>query len=141
MKKKTAGFTLVELIVVIAILGLLATVSLVSFRGTQIKSRDVQRKNDLAQIQKALELYYNDYKQYPLSIPAGGGSWEDANQTLYMKEVPQDPKFGNYSFSSDGTYYVLYARLENEEDPQFKEELGTNCGGENCNYAVSSPNY
>ena len=62
MKK---GFTLIELLVVIAILGLLATVGLSSFRTSQLKGRDSKRKSNLSQIQKALEMYYNDYGQYP----------------------------------------------------------------------------
>jgi len=144
MKHLNKGFTMIELIVVIAILGLLSTVGLVSFRTAQIKGRDAQRKNDLSQIQKALELYSNDHQSYPDSLPAAGSSWQDENKTLYMKEIPEDPKFGAYPYSSDGSFYLLYARLENEEDPCFDKGLckdyGLACGEENCNYAVASPN-
>lgn len=144
MKDFNKGFTMIELLVVIAILGLLATVGLVSFRTAQIKGRDAQRKNDLAQVQKGLELYYNDHQSYPDSLPVAGGSWQDANNTLYMKEIPEDPKFGDYPYSSDGTFYLLYARLENEQDPCFDsgfcKDYGVACGDENCNYAIASPN-
>jgi len=137
------GFTLVELIVVIAILGLLAAIGLGSFRTSQIKGRDSQRKSDLAQIQRALELYYNDHQQYPLSVefPGGGGVWEDDEGTLYMKEVPQDPKFGDYLYdSADGSDYKVYARLENENDPGVGSYTGRTCGDDDCNYGVSSEN-
>ena len=138
------GFTLIELLVVIAILGLLATIGLASFRSTQIKGRDSQRKNDLNQIQKALEMYYNDYGQYPDSLPAGGGNWQDAEGTLYMKEVPQDSRFGDYVYSSDNVSYQLYAQLENTQDICFTNgicrDYGIVCGTGNCNYAMSSQN-
>ena len=148
MKKKESilGFTLIELLVVIAILGLLATIGLASFRSTQIKSRDSQRKSDLNQIQKALEMYYNDNGEYRNSLPDGGSVWEDAKGTLYMKEIPQDPKFGDYVYASiDGTSYILYARLENDQDSCFNpggfcKDYGLPCGDANCNYAVSSQN-
>jgi len=146
------GFTLIELLVVMAILAILATVGLVSFRTTQMKGRDARRKNDLGQIQKALEMYYNDYSSYPLTgtLPGGGGKWEDDEGTLYMKEVPEDPKFGNYQYASaDGSDYRLYARLENTNDSCFTADPnrcnldgfdGTDCGGDKCSFMVTSPN-
>lgn len=146
--RRQAGFTLVELLVVIAILGLLATIGLGSFRSTQIKSRDSQRKSDLSQIQKALEMYYNDHGQYPSSIPAGGGSWQDEEGTLYMKKVPKDPKDPAhvylYQQRDSGAGYTLYARLENTNDPCFKtgvcKDYGLSCGSGNCNYGIASSN-
>jgi len=151
MKKKrrpNQGFTLMELLIVIAILGLLATIGLVSFRSSQIKGRDTQRKSDLGQIQRALEMYYNDYGSYPAALPGGGGSWQDAKGTLYMKEVPKDPKDPAqkylYQQKTNGTGYALYATLENTNDSCFKtglcKDYEISCGNANCNYAVSSAN-
>jgi len=145
------GFTLIELLVVMAILAILATVGLASFRTTQMKGRDARRKNDLGQIQKALEMYYNDDGQYPLTggLPGGGGSWEVDGETLYMKEVPEDPKWGDYQYASaGGSDYRLYARLENTNDSCFANPGrcnldgfdGTSCGDSECNYMVTSPN-
>jgi len=152
MKKKrrsNKGFTLMELLIVMAILGLLATIGLGSFRSSQIKGRDAQRKSDLSQIQKALEMYYNDYSGYPETLPAGGSSWLDATKrTLYMKEVPKDPKDPAqkylYQQKNNGTSYALYATVENTNDSCFKsgvcKDYGITCGKENCNYGVASAN-
>jgi len=65
MKKINKGFTLVELLVVMAILGVLVTLIGTAFRTAQARGRDVQRKSDLKQIANALELFFNDYGFYP----------------------------------------------------------------------------
>lgn len=150
--KNRRGFTLVELIVVMAILGLLATVGLASFRSSQIKGRDAQRKHDLGQLQRGLEAYYNDKGVYPdpTALPGPRSPWQDESVeggTLYMKEIPDDPTTFSYKYeSSDGTYYKIFAHLENEKDKDLVPETGcdavrgTNCGGSACNYGVSSAN-
>ncbi|MCX6704946.1 MAG: prepilin-type N-terminal cleavage/methylation domain-containing protein, partial [Candidatus Woesebacteria bacterium] len=68
--KKGAGFTLVELLVVIAVLGVLVTIGLTSFTSAQMRGRDTQRKSDLKEVSSSLEIYYNDYGRYP---SASGG--------------------------------------------------------------------
>lgn len=151
--QKRFGFTLVELIVVIAILGLLATVGLASFRSSQIKGRDAQRKHNLGQLQRGLEAYYNDKGGYPDStaLPSPPAQWRDTLPsgeagTLYMKEIPVDPTNYSYVYESDGIYYKIFAHLENERDKDLVPETGcdvvrgTSCGGSPCNYGVSSAN-
>jgi len=146
MKVKNSGFTLMELLIVMAILGLLATIGLGSFRSSQMKGRDAQRKSDLGQIQKALEMYYNDYSGYPETLPDGGGSWQDAKGTLYMKEVPKDPKDFDYCYETEAnqTWYRIYAKLENNQDSGIAKtgcSAGCTCGGDNTyNYKVTSSN-
>lgn len=143
------GFTLIELLVVMVILGLLALVGLGSYQTTQMKSRDAKRKNDLNQLQKSLEMYNNDKSVYPSLLPGSGGEWRDAaSGELYIKEVPADPKYGDYFYESNGQYYKIYARLENTKDPAIPKDAdgnpssysGTVCGEEPCNYGVSSSN-
>jgi general secretion pathway protein G len=143
-RNKRTGFTLIELLVAVAILGVLTTVGLGSFQSSQMKSRDAQRKSDLSQIQKALEMYYNDKGGYPLSIPEAGSEWKDASVSggaLYMKSVPGDPRGGSYCYESDGTYYKIYAKLENKKDPKIITPSSSVCTAANgYNYGVSSSN-
>lgn len=156
-KHEDAGFTLVELLVVIVILGLLATVGIGSFSSAQMKSRDARRKADIKSTQNALEIYFSDKGQYPLGDGLGnmlgcgneqvcgwGGAWIDDNGTMYMQQLPEDPKDGEYFYISDGEYYQIYAHLENERDPDaagvYSNPGENSCAEGGCNYGKSSTN-
>lgn len=108
--KSGAGFTLIELLVVMAIIGVLASLILLNIQSSLGRARDAQRKNDLKQIQTALQLYHNDYGHYPLT-----NGWTNSNTTnpsypfwipgltaSYIKTMPVDPKnsgCNTYNFS------------------------------------------
>ena len=59
------GFTIIELLVVISIIGLLSTISVVVLNGARIKNRDTRRLADMKQLSTALELYFDIYGEYP----------------------------------------------------------------------------
>ncbi|PIZ29109.1 hypothetical protein COY44_00605, partial [Candidatus Berkelbacteria bacterium CG_4_10_14_0_8_um_filter_39_42] len=65
MKKNKKAFTLIELLVTIAIISTLSSIAIVSFSGQTAKARDARRKSDLANLQQALEMYYDDNGSYP----------------------------------------------------------------------------
>lgn len=165
MKK---GFTLVELLVVMAIISILATLIVGGFRSSQMRGRDGGRKSDLKQISNALELFYNDYGKYPAASgtqiaacpynsTTGAGtacSWGTSeltdSKTIYYKVIPKDPASSQtyvYKVSSSQTKYQVYAHLENTED---KNCIGGNClnpgitdtcgGTLVCNFGVTSVN-
>ena len=72
-RQRRAGFTLIELIIVMAILGVLATVFVANYPASLDRSRDTQRKSDLKQYQTALESYASRSNGlYPLRDVAGG---------------------------------------------------------------------
>ncbi len=60
-KKKQPGFTIVELLIVIVVIAILATISIVAYNGIQQRARDEIRKSDLSQIAKQLKLYTIDF--------------------------------------------------------------------------------
>lgn len=116
------GFTLIELLVVILILGILAGLISGNFFTSLKKGRDAKRKGDLEQIQRGLEMYYEDKKAYPIfTFPFGGKLCENnpcgASDKVYMQRVSNDPVSGkNYEYiSSTGTDYKLFACLENDQ--------------------------
>lgn len=164
------GFTLMEIMVVIAIMGILVTVGLTSYKSVQMKSRDSRRKSDLRGIAGALELYYNDKGRYPADDGSGnikgcgtgdnqqcvwGAAMKDSKNTLYMVSLPGDPAAGRqYYYDSQGSQgkgFQLFARLENSEDIDLSRDesgniyyyTGTVCipaTGKKCNHGAASAN-
>lgn len=65
MYHTSKGFTLLELLIVITIIGLLTAVTIGSFQEARAKARDADRMRIVKEIQKALELYYSDQGHYP----------------------------------------------------------------------------
>ncbi|MBU0597671.1 prepilin-type N-terminal cleavage/methylation domain-containing protein [Patescibacteria group bacterium] len=70
--KNNNGFTLVEMLVVIAIIGIISVIGLVSLEGARASARNASRMSDLAQLRLGLALYSDDHDQYPAPVTASG---------------------------------------------------------------------
>lgn len=139
------GFTIIELLIVIAIIGILSALLLSNFIGIRQRARDAQRKADLRQIQAALEIYRSDQGNYPVtaSFPACGAALVVGGNT-YMQKVPCDPLNtgqSRYTYISGGTTYTLYSCLENTNDSTKDTSNNTTyCGGaKNWSYTLTNP--
>lgn len=124
MKK---AFTLVELLVVVSLIGILATLVLANLNSARERARDAERKSDLRNIQTALRLYYNDNNSYPATLTAWGDPWVDGDVT-YMNILPADPLSPAQDYLyiyTDSDNYTLRACLENASDD--KGVLESNC--------------
>jgi type II secretion system protein G len=146
---KNKGFTLVELLVVMAILGVLVTLVAGGFRTAQVRGRDGKRKSDLKEVANALEVFYSDHGEYPdangdqiqacqYNPAAGSGdcTWGVSEftdgATVYFKTLPEDPvssqsyvyRVNLIADNANNQKYQLFARLENPEDQ--------NCLGGDC---------
>lgn len=132
MKK---GFTLIEMLVVLSIIGILMGLSLTAFMGSRKAARDGKRRADLEQIRSGLEMCRSDAGSYLSSL---GSSIVCGGQT-YMASVPTDPlsPASVYYYSGAANIYTLCARLE--------AGTGTvsgcgSCGSLGaCNYKVNHP--
>ena len=110
------GFTLIELIIVMAILAGLAGIGVSQFPAIQKRGRDTQRRSDIKQYQTALEIYANRTNGF---YPNGSVAINSLCVTLGTSACPVDPKGlpNSYRYSSNTTIYVLWAKLEQPTIP------------------------
>ena len=143
-RKQKKGFTLVELLVVISIIGFLSSVVLASLNEARKKARDAVRLSDMHQIKLALQMYYDQYGYFPNSLPGQqpedtgcsepfyGGDWDlssidgDSDGKPFIEplvdagifpKVPVDPiNDATTANCSDGHGYVYYLKPTGYED-------------------------
>ncbi len=124
MKKLSKGFTLIEILIVIAIIGVLATIATVAVFSARSKASDTKRKADLSQIGKyILDPCYKPAAsdgEYDLKVVVDEFASNNPTYTNMISLVPHDPKSGsasvtNYKYivADDGQGCALYANLEN----------------------------
>ena len=113
------GFTLIEMLVVISLIGILATLALVSFGVSQKQARDSARKSDLKQYQTSVENYANlnngIYPIYttPTTIPSSGGFCANLNIGTCPLDVKNvSPYLYKYISDATGTSYLFWGGLE-----------------------------
>lgn len=114
--KNSKGFSLIELLVVVAIVAVLSAIVITSMTSSRQKARDAKRISDLAQIQLALEQFFDKCRHYPngISLTSTYGSYCQPLST-YISVIPKDPSSGaSYDYGVDSDYldYVLRASLE-----------------------------
>lgn len=149
MNKTKFGFTLIELLIVIAVIAAIVALAFPNFNAVRQRGRDDQRKSDLKQIQKALELYKMDQSSaaYPSTNPSNSlgtceAVWSGSGNT-YMKKIPCDPGSGSvptpyyYQRAADTLEYTLRTCLENPADSE-KDDTNS-CGGNTYSYTLTAP--
>lgn len=107
------GFTLLELLIVMAVVSSLAGIVLVTYPAARKRARDAQRKSDLKQYQTALEAYAN--KNNDLYPGAVDGNMAIQCGTLGLAVCQDDPIGTNpyrYQSNAGGTQYVVWGQLE-----------------------------
>ena len=82
-RRSQRGFSLIELLVVVTIIGILASIALINVRTAQRKAREAALRENLFQMRKAIDNFYADKQRYP----------SDLNELVpnYIRKIPADP--------------------------------------------------
>lgn len=118
--KKQSGLSMIEILIVTAILGLLVILAITMLPQQISKGRDGRRKSDLQKIKIAFEDYYNDNDCYP--PPEILDNCGSADLSPYMASIPCDPQTKTkYLYAPEETacphYYRVFSNLEINIDP------------------------
>ncbi|WP_269466073.1 type II secretion system major pseudopilin GspG [Marinobacter salinus] len=119
-RKDSRGFTLIEIMVVMVILGLLVAIVAPNIMGRSDQAKVTIAETQLKNIQSALDLYRLDNSQYPstqqglealVSKPSGSPEPKNWNPDGYLKSVPEDPWGAEFQYISPGSEgaYDLYS--------------------------------
>ncbi len=142
--KDYRGFTLIELIVVVAIVGLIASGVLASLTGAQRDARDKRRIQDIKQLEAALQLYYTRYNNYPTEASGANGN-VSTNMVFknaiapYLNGTANDPipDSSTFYYYYDGrhncggtNYAIIFARqMDKATNANYDTFLNTTCSG------------
>lgn len=130
-KLNQKGFTIIELLVVIVIIGILVALTLPNLFAAQARGRDTDRKNELKNVQTKLETYFGDNGNYPTDFADA-----IANADV-LAEEQTGPKNDAYTYTAgpaacdnaaaatNCNTYTLTADLENNEDKDAIDANGT----------------
>ncbi len=133
LHNRRGGFTLIELMIVVAIIGILAAIAIPNFLRVQLKAKSSEGKTNLAAIRTAEESYYAEYGNYVSALPSPPTT--AANQkTNFSHPVPSEG-FDRVGWTPEGQVYFNYsveiesdaseftaashADIDNDADPQY----------------------
>jgi len=129
--RNNQGFSLTEIMITISIIGSVATLAGAKMDDVLPMARDAQRKANVRQVQTALNIYYDDHGQYPISrsVEPTAADWQlikkvlESSDQTYMPEVPSDPLATDqyvFKYWSDGQKFKITYETEdpNDKSPQ-----------------------
>jgi general secretion pathway protein G len=94
LKRKQTGFTIVELLIVIVVIGILAAIVITTFTGVQKKGRDADRKSDINSIYSQVEVYFAENSRYPSLAELNLASFRTDNMQGLSDDALEDPSGG-----------------------------------------------
>ncbi len=108
LKLKQRGFTIVELLIVIVVIGILAALVITTFTGIQQKARNTERQTDVKALHGQIEAYYAQNGRYPSLANMNSNSWRGTNMKGLDCEAMKDPKgTGSGTCTTDAAPYQL----------------------------------
>ncbi len=134
LKNKRSGFTIVELLIVIVVIGILAGLVIVTFNGIQQKGRNTERTTDIKAIEAQIEAYNSQNGRYPtlanLNDNDGDTSWVGQNLKGLKREALRDPKQTGYTMAGAPAQNVYSYVVTSDTDGIC--DNGATAGGADC---------
>lgn len=129
--KTGKGFTIVELLIVIVIISILATITVVAFNGIQIRARHAKLSADVTTIKKAMEFYKAEKGVYP-SCNTGGNCWSDEILPQLSPKYVSSIKLVNFGYAFYSSMPDVWAMEYAAGDEPYKIP-------ETCKFGVNVP--
>jgi general secretion pathway protein G len=104
-RNREQGFTLLELIVVVAIIGILATIAMPALKNVPVRARETVLKTNLRTLRDVIDQHYGDKGRYPTTLEA-------LVEEGYLRKIPTDP----ITKSSD-TWVLVYEETDPDNPP------------------------
>lgn len=115
---RKGGFTLIELMIVVAIIGILAAIAIPNFLRFQLKAKSSEGKTNLAAIRTAEESYYSEFGTY-VSAEASPATILNNKKTGFINEAGAGLGFDQLGWSPEGMVFFNYAVGANANGSQF----------------------
>ena len=103
LKKRQSGFTIVELLIVIVVIGILAALVITTYSGIQAKARNAKRQTDMQDVQTQLEAYFQAAGNYPSYADLNNASWRSTNMKSLDDGALTDPQATSTSLGNSST--------------------------------------
>jgi type IV pilus assembly protein PilA len=122
---RRGGFTLIELMIVVAIIGILAAIAIPNFLRFQLKAKSSEGKTNLAAIRTAEESYFAEYGMYISALPSPPtASMTPYNQKTEFSDAVANSGFDIIGWSPEGRVYFNYSVAINGDASQFTAGAG-----------------
>ena len=128
LKKSNRGFTIVELLIVIVVIGILALLVITTYSGIQAKARNAKRQTDIASLQTQLEAFFSQNGYYPSLTDMNGSAWRTANMKSLDTNALIDPSNPTQSTTLvSAPVLKSYAYAVKDSSGASCESTDTNC--------------
>jgi len=129
LKKHNKGFTIVELLIVIVVIGILALLVITTYSGIQAKARNAKRQSDIAALQTQLEAFFSQNGYYPSLNDMNSQSWLATNMKSLDQEALVDPSNPTQSKT------LASAPVAKSYSYQVTDSSGNSCESQDTNCA------
>ena len=107
------GYTLIEMMIVLSIMGILATMAMPNMQRAIIRAKEASLRNTLFVFRDVIDQYYGDHGQYPISL-------EELAEKFYIRGVPKDP------FTRSASSWIVIPPGEEERGNVYDVHSGSN---------------